>query len=56
MNDKYTEIIKEIARIITNGETERALLQIKLDDTKAQLEKAEAYIAQLEREEANERA
>lgn len=57
MNEKYTELIKEIARIITDGERERLLLQLKLNDTKMMLEEAEARIAELEKaKEANKNA
>lgn len=48
MNEKYTELIKEIAGIITDGERERYFLKAELAETKEMLERAEQYIEQLE--------
>ena len=45
MNEKYNELIKDIACIIADAERENFLLRCELEETRAQLEKAEAYIA-----------
>lgn len=54
MNEKYTELIKEIAGIITDGERERYWLKIELDETRDLLARAEERIAQLESEQRYE--
>ena len=47
MNEKYTDLIKEIAGIISDGERERYLLSAELERTKAKLDAAEAKIEEL---------
>lgn len=50
MNEKYTELIKEIAGIITDGERERYWLKAQLEETRAMLAEAEDKIALLTKE------
>ena len=43
--DKYTELIKDIARLIVDTERENFLLKCELDTVKAELTNAEGKIA-----------
>lgn len=49
MNEKYTDLIKEIAGIITDGERERYWLKAELAEAKDMLERAERKLAEYER-------
>lgn len=46
--DKYTELLKDFARLITDTERENFLLKHELDVTKQKLEKAEAEIEHMQ--------
>ena len=46
--DKYTEMLKDFARLIADTDRENFLLKHELDVTKKKLEKAEAEIEQLQ--------
>lgn len=50
--EKYAELIKEIAGIISDGERECVLLKYELERTKKALDEAEAKIIELVAENA----
>lgn len=46
--DKYTELLKDFARLIADTDRENFLLKHELDVTKQKLEKAEAEIEHMQ--------